>query len=276
MLKKELLLQQFVSGWRKLTVGERYDTVTGSFTQYGFMMSAGIGSISDRFLEGYGIAWLGSQDYKDSYYKDYTQVIFDDYARFPANTLYIKRKDKDTLALPFTSGEGYKFMAYDTYYFTKQDVGKTIDIYLGTTPPLREKIRELFGLGGFSYAEQSNASLCRRNTRNGLVCRRRKLDSRESSMLWEQLQSWKNYFLQWGPQSFFDSNIYEKHFHCQNKRRVFDKGRDLQKRQRNKERPFSIGKLGTFLFQRCRQNCDGVLHSCVAYNRTSILGGAVC
>ena len=139
MLKKELLLQQFVSGWRKLTVGERYDTVTGSFTQYGFMMSAGIGSISDRFLEGYGIAWLGSQDYKDSYYKDYTQVIFDDYARFPANTLYIKRKDKDTLALPFTSGEGYKFMAYDTYYFTKQDVGKTIDIYLGTTPPPKRK-----------------------------------------------------------------------------------------------------------------------------------------
>lgn len=140
MLNKELLLQQFVSGWRKLTVGERYDTVTGSFTQYGFVNSTGTGGISDRFLEGYGIASLISLDYKSSRYKDYTEVYFDNFERFPANTLYIKRKDKDTLALPFTSGEGYRFKAYDTYYFTEQDVGKTIDIYLGTTPP--PKIQE--------------------------------------------------------------------------------------------------------------------------------------
>lgn len=136
MLNKSILLAPPSSSliWRKLLVEEYYDTVTGSFHRYGFVNSTGTGSISDRFLEGYGIAALISQDYSNSRYRDYTQVYFDGYARFPANTLYIKRKDKDTLALPFTSGEGYRFTAYDTYYFTEQDVGKTIDIYLGTTP----------------------------------------------------------------------------------------------------------------------------------------------
>ena len=136
MLNKSILLAPPSSSliWRKLLVEEYYDTVTGSFYWYGFADRTGTGSISDRFLEGYGIAALYTNDYKDSSRRDYTQVYFDDYERFPANTLYLKRKDKDTLALQFGSGEGYRYTAYNTKYFTKDDVGKTLDICLSTTP----------------------------------------------------------------------------------------------------------------------------------------------
>ena len=259
MLKKAMTLCPLpFNKWREITIGTYSYYHDGgeygySYTTYLYGISdegnlyapSTYGSISDWYINDVKMTYLSSFHHSTGRVDDYTEIRFVGSQYISENTVYLQVEGRDLCTLSKERGEGYTWKRWDWVYFNEDDVGKTMKIYLGTTPPLREKLRELFGLGGFSYAEQGDASLCRRNTRNGLVCRRRKLDSRESSMLWEQLQSWKNYFLQWGPQSFFDSNIYEKHFHCQN-------------------------------IQRCRQNCDGVLHSCVAYNRTSILGGAVC
>lgn len=284
MLNKEtIFLPPYMNKWREITIGESsWSGYFGWSTGYYFpgpSWNKPFGSISDNTVEGSEIESLVSW-YIGSNVSDYRRGISVSVRNWLWDALYFMKEGGTLFTLPKYRGEGYfyEISGNSTSYtvFSDEDLNKTIKVYLGTTPPLREKYRELFGLGGFSHVEQRDASLCRRNTRNGLACRRRKLDSRESSMLWEQPQPWKNYFLQWGPQSFCDSNTYEKHIHCQNKRRVFNKGRDLQKRQRNKERPFSIGKLGAFLFQRCKQNRDGVLPSFVVSNRTSILGGAVC
>ena len=138
MLKKELLLQQFVSGWRKLTVGE-YQSY--ALSGYGFISniynpnSITCGNLSDRFLNGKTIVHLNT--FKSS--GVYTEVVFSNYESLPERTLYLKRKDKDTISLAYETGEGVKYIKRSADYFTEDDVGKTIDIYLGTTPP---KIQE--------------------------------------------------------------------------------------------------------------------------------------
>lgn len=136
MLNKELLLQQFVSGWRKLAVGEyRWNDVRG----YGFSSniynpnSISYGNLSDRFLNGKTIAMLASFRYSNS--STTTDVVFSNYESLPERTLYLKRKDKETIALTYQTGEGIKYIKNGVMYFTEDDVGKTIDIYLGTTPP---------------------------------------------------------------------------------------------------------------------------------------------
>ena len=158
MLRKEnLLAVPFVSGWRKLTVGEYQ---WNSVRAYGFGSSVynpnsiEYGNLSDRFLNGKTVASIDS--FKSA--GDFTRVVFSNYESLPERTLYLKREDKETIALTYETGEGIKYIKYDVVYFTEEDVGKTIDIYLGTTPPLKHKERELFGLGGFSHAEQGDAS----------------------------------------------------------------------------------------------------------------------
>ncbi len=131
MLNKELLLQQFVSGWRKLTVGDyrSYD-----LNGYGFNNFYGSwGELSDHLLNGKTIAAIRSFSYSGS--SRYTEVIFSNYDSFPERTLYLKRKDKETIALTYETGEGTKYIKHDVMYFTEDDVGKTIDIYIGLTLP---------------------------------------------------------------------------------------------------------------------------------------------
>ena len=169
-----MLIVPFVSGWRKLTVGKYHESIGGSVDFYGFSSeiynptSIQRGELSDRFLNEKTIASIETVNYSSSRYKDYTQIIFSNYDSLPERTLYLKRKDKETIALAYTTGEGIKYRKYDVVYFTEDDVGKTIDIYLGITPPLREKLRELFSLGGFSHAEQRGVDACRKQACNGV------------------------------------------------------------------------------------------------------------
>lgn len=130
MLNKEnLLTVPFVSGWRKLTVGRyQYSDVHG----YGFnSISKPWGKLSDLLLNGKTITAIRSFIFDSSHY---TEVIFSNYDSFPERTLYLKRKDKDTISLSYETGEGTKYINYNTCYFTEEDVGKTIDIYIGLTP----------------------------------------------------------------------------------------------------------------------------------------------
>ena len=129
-----MLAVPFVSGWRKLTVGEYQ---WNSVRAYGFGSSVynpnsiEYGNLSDRFLNGKTIASIDS--FKSA--GDFTRVVFSNYESLPERTLYLKREDKETIALTYETGEGIKYIKYDVVYFTEEDVGKTIDIYLGTTPP---------------------------------------------------------------------------------------------------------------------------------------------
>ena len=131
MLRKESLLTvPFVSGWRKLTVGKYRDRVSGSYSLYGFS-STPFGDLSDRTLNGKSIAKLYSYDGSSRY----TYLGFSNYESLPERTLYLKRKDKDTIALSYRHDEGIYYANFNVYYFTEEDVDKTIDIYLGITPP---------------------------------------------------------------------------------------------------------------------------------------------
>lgn len=135
MLRKEnLLIVPFANGWRKLTVGNQKNNTHG----YGFGSqiynpgSISYGNLSDRLLNGKTIVLLNSYDYASD---KFTQVTFSNYGSLPERTLYLKREDKDTIPLSYETGESTQYIKYGICYFTAGDVGKTIDIYLGTTPP---------------------------------------------------------------------------------------------------------------------------------------------
>ena len=133
MLKKELLLQQFVSGWRKLTVGSR-NGLYGFYSDTYNLNYILCGSLSDRSFNGLTITniltGISSSPYPG------TRVRFYDDAVLPERALYLKRKDKDVILLTYRRDEGRYYANFDVRdYFTEQDIGKTIDIYLGTTPP---------------------------------------------------------------------------------------------------------------------------------------------
>lgn len=76
-----------------------------------------------------------------------TAVVFTDYSQL-SEKLYVARNDGDVVECSWLGG-------FSVYAATKpiifsEDVGKTIDIFIGTTPPLREKLRELFGIGAIA------------------------------------------------------------------------------------------------------------------------------
>lgn len=74
---------------------------------------------------------------------NYTEVVFSNYASLPERTLYLKREGKETIALTYETGEGTKYIKYNVVYFTEEDVDKTINIYVGTTPPKKQIKRAL-------------------------------------------------------------------------------------------------------------------------------------
>lgn len=133
MLKKELLLQQFVSGWRELTVSKIYAYVDGYF---GWLK--GREWISDNTVNGdpftglYG--WHSSS--ASSGWRYGTRIDVDQYY-WPS--LYVKREGGEVLQLTKYQGEGYSYAirsnSSNVQTIFEEDLGKTINIYVGTTPP---------------------------------------------------------------------------------------------------------------------------------------------
>lgn len=135
MLNKENLLvsSPFVNGWRKLTVGS-HSGLYGFYANTYNLNYIVCGSLSDRSFNGLTITHLLTGIRNSSY--PGTRVQFYNDAALPERTLYLKRKDKDVISLPYWHDEGKYYTNYDIKdYITEQDVGKTIDIYLGTIPP---------------------------------------------------------------------------------------------------------------------------------------------
>ena len=100
------------------------------------------GDLSDRTLNGKSIVDLYSYDGNSRY----TYLGFSNYESLPERTLYLRRKDKDTIALSYHHDEGIYYANFGFCYFTEEDVGKTINIYVGTTlppPPKRKTKRTL-------------------------------------------------------------------------------------------------------------------------------------
>lgn len=135
MLNKENLLigPPFVNGWRKLTVGS-YRNLYGFYSSTYNLSTTWCGSLSDRNFNGLTITHLLTGMSSSSY--PGTRVQFYNDTSLPERTLYLKRKDKDVISLPYHHDEGKYYTNYDVKdYITEQDVGKTLDIYIGTTPP---------------------------------------------------------------------------------------------------------------------------------------------
>lgn len=139
MLNKENLLvsSPFVNGWRKLTVGS-YNGLYGFCSSTYNLNNILCGSLSDRSFNELTITHLLT-GIRNSIYPG-TRIQFYNDTVLPERTLYLKRKDKDAISLPYQHDEGRYYTNYNIKdYITEQDVGKTIDIYLGTTPPPKRK-----------------------------------------------------------------------------------------------------------------------------------------
>lgn len=142
MLNKENLLVRSspVNEWRKLYVGKLLTgNIDDRYDVYGYNKNS-YGSLSDIFVNEREITTIGSLIYRDSG-RVITSVTFDHLATSPKYTLYLKRKDKETIELLDIHGGGQNYDTYDVAYFTKDDWGNTIDIYIGFTPPLKRKIK---------------------------------------------------------------------------------------------------------------------------------------
>jgi hypothetical protein len=143
MLNKENLLvrSSLVNEWRKLYVGRRLTgNIDDEYDIYGFD-NGSYGYLSDRFLNEREISSIDSIVYRASSNYDYTAVIFSERDVPAESTLYLKRKDKETIALVDETGRGYYYRKSGVTYFTKDDWGNTIDIYVGFTPPPKRKIK---------------------------------------------------------------------------------------------------------------------------------------
>lgn len=127
MLNKEkLLFSSFLGeGWRKIVPAKGSDGYLG-WGVYS-VAAQSYGEISDRYVSGELLTFVNSSaEYKRTY------IGFGDYGwDKPFEYIYFMRK-----------GGELKKVSYNlSYYFgevvfTEEDIGKTIDIYLGTTPPL--------------------------------------------------------------------------------------------------------------------------------------------
>lgn len=137
MLNKENLLvrSSLVNEWRLLEIGK---FITGNiddkYDVYGYSENS-YGSLSDVFLNEREITSIDSTVYRDSG-RVFTSVTFAYLDAGAEYTLYLKRKDKETIELVDTGGSGTFYYNYDVAYFTKDDWGNAIEIYIGFSPPL--------------------------------------------------------------------------------------------------------------------------------------------
>ena len=126
-----MLAVPFVSGWRKITIGEK-EVYGGTF--YGW--TGNTGSISDPYVEGKLLDEVGSTNFRSGGTDDQTKVTFTDLGYVEnARTLYLKVKGRGTISLTGEPMEGIWYWNHSWQYFTSNDVGKTMDLYLGITPP---------------------------------------------------------------------------------------------------------------------------------------------
>lgn len=135
MLKKELLLQQFVGGWRKLTVAKMYwPEYFGWATKY----YGNGGEISDNTVDGDPfhalVGWWNPS--AQSGWRRGTAIRVDSWY-WPS--LYVKREGGNLLHLSQYKSEGLFYQARgnseENQAIFEEDLGKTINIYVGTTPP---------------------------------------------------------------------------------------------------------------------------------------------
>ena len=144
MLNKENLLVRSspVTGWRKLYVGKLLTgNIDDEYDVYGYSRDS-YGSLSDVLVNEREITTINSVIYRVSGKRDNTGVVFDNYDFFTEPSLYLKRKDKEAIELHAKDSSCQVYNSYDgVAYFTKDDWGNTIDIYIGFTLPPKRKIK---------------------------------------------------------------------------------------------------------------------------------------
>ena len=121
MLNKELLCTALSStGYRKIIAG-RYGISRG--------WSSSMGSISDPMVDGHQMSSVVSYDYGD------TEISFS-YQKILMNTVYLQVEGRDLLALHwYGTGQDAVYDNAGAECFTVKDVGRTLNVYIGTTPP---------------------------------------------------------------------------------------------------------------------------------------------
>lgn len=150
MLKKAMTLCLLpLNKWREITIGTYSYYHDGgeygySYTTYLYGISNGsdryyapsaFGSISDWTVNDLKMAYLSSFSHTTGRVDDYTEIRFADGKYINENTIYMQVEGRDLCTLSKESGEGYTWKRWDWVYFNNNDVGKTMKIYLGTTPP---------------------------------------------------------------------------------------------------------------------------------------------
>lgn len=129
MLNKEKLLTTLsMEGWREITVV----STSSTSESYGAMRDF-LGNISDTELEGKDIYSILS---RPSGHETLVEFGFEGSERLPQDTIYVKRKSMETLTLSVHWYGDYGFYRSDeAAIFTRSDVNKTIEVYVGVTPP---------------------------------------------------------------------------------------------------------------------------------------------
>lgn len=135
MLNKEIFLARGggATGWRELTV----EKITGPVTEgYGWYYSRG--QISDNTVDGdpFDSLYSWHDPSQASGWRYGTEIKVD---RYYWPSLYVKREGGNVVQLTKYQQEGYSYMvrsnSSSAQVIFEEDLNKTINIYVGSTPP---------------------------------------------------------------------------------------------------------------------------------------------